>query len=133
MTPRRDAKWWGWGDPAVEPTLDDAALGVLRERIGELEPWPLAASIEDFGLPDAERLPTALTDAVGAENVFTGKEDRLRHATGCGYADLARLRKGSLEVAPDAVVMPPDTEALRRVLDVCATESIAIVPYGGGT
>lgn len=30
MTPRRDAKWWGWGDPAVEPKLDDEALGVLR-------------------------------------------------------------------------------------------------------
>ncbi len=133
MTPRRDAKWWGWGDPAIEPGLDGEALAVLRERIGELEAWPLAASIEDFALPVAEALPSALSDAVGVENVFTAKEDRLRHSTGCGYVDLARLRNGALEAAPDAVVMPPDAESLRRVLDVCAAEGVAVVPYGGGT
>ena len=131
--PRRDSKWWGWGDPGIEPELDGVALGVLRERIGELEPWPLAAAIDDFALPAAEPLPAALTDAVGTANVFTAKEDRLRHATGCGYADLARLRNGRLEAAPDAVVMPPDAGSLRRVLDVCSREGVAIVPFGGGT
>jgi alkyldihydroxyacetonephosphate synthase len=133
MTPRRDAKWWGWGDPAVEPSLDAEALGVLRERIGELEPWPLARAIEEFELPEAEALPQALVDAAGEANVFTSDEDRVRHAAGCGYADLARLRNGALEGAPDAVVMPPDAEALRRVIDVCAAEGVAIVPFGGGT
>jgi hypothetical protein len=76
--PRRDAKWWGWGDPAVEPGLDDAALGVLRERIGELEAWPLARSLEGFELPAAEALPQALIEAVGEENVLGDDEDRLR-------------------------------------------------------
>ena len=133
MTPRRDTNWWGWGDPAVDAELDEAAREVLRERIGKLEAWPLAAGIEDFALPDAQPLPTALSDAVGAENVFTGKEDRLRHATGCGYADLARLRNGALEAAPDAVVVPEDAEALRRAIEVCAREGVAVVPFGGGT
>jgi len=133
MTPRRDAKWWGWGDPTVEPSLDDEALGVLRERIGELQPWPLARTLEDFELPPAETLPRALVDAVGEGNVFTADEDRLRHATGRGYADLARLRNGALAAAPDAVMMPSDAEALRRVIAVCAAEGIAIVPFGGGT
>jgi alkyldihydroxyacetonephosphate synthase len=131
--PRRDSKWWGWGDPRVSPELDGQALGVLRERIGELEPWPLAAELEGFALPPAQSLPAALSDAVGPENVFTAKEDRLRHASGRGYADLARMRSGALEAAPDAVVMPADAEALRRVLDVCAAEGIAVVPFGGGT
>jgi alkyldihydroxyacetonephosphate synthase len=133
MTPRRDAKWWGWGDPSVEPSLDAEALAVLRERIGELEPWPLARAIEEFELPEAEALPQALVDAVGEANVSTSGEDRVRHAAGCGYADLARLRNGVLDGAPDAVVMPPNAEALRRVIDVCAAEGIAIVPFGGGT
>ncbi len=132
-SPRRDAKWWGWGDPAVEPTLDDEALAVLRERIGELEPWPLARDLEGFELPTAEALPRALIEAVGEGNVFTDAEDRLRHATGRGYADLARLRNGAPGAAPDAVVMPPDVEALRRAIDVCAAEDVAIVPFGGGT
>jgi alkyldihydroxyacetonephosphate synthase len=131
--PRRDVKWWGWGDPAVAPALDAEALAVLRERIGEIEPWPLARSLEDFELPAAQALPQELIDAVGEANVFTDAEDRLRHASGRGYADLARMRAGRLEAAPDAVLMPQDAEALRRALDLCAAEGIAVVPFGGGT
>ncbi|HET9198305.1 MAG TPA: FAD-binding oxidoreductase [Solirubrobacterales bacterium] len=131
--PRRDAKWWGWGDPAIEPALDAEAFGVLRERIGELEPWPLARGLEEIELPPSQALPQALVEAVGEENVFRGEEDRLRHATGRGYVDLARLRSAALESAPDAVVMPPDVEALRRTLEIAAREGVAVVPFGGGT
>jgi alkyldihydroxyacetonephosphate synthase len=131
--PRRDTNWWGWGDPSISPELDAPALAVLRERIGDLEPWPLARSLEDFELPIAEQLPVALTEAVGAEAIFASNEDRLRHSTGRGYVDLARMRSGGVEAAPDAVVVPADAAALRRVLDVCASEGIAVVPFGGGT
>jgi alkyldihydroxyacetonephosphate synthase len=131
--PRRDANWWGWGDPNEQPRLDDAALGVLRERIGELEPWPLAHEIGDFELPAAQELPAPVLETVGAANVYAGVEDRLRHAAGKGYADLARLRNGRLDAAPDAVVVPADTAALRRLLDACAAAGVAVVPFGGGT
>src|ERR1044072_8522630 len=131
--PRRDSKWWGGGDPATLPELDDAALATLRERVGELRPSPLETDLENFELPEPAALPVALSEAVGAEAVFTSTEDRVRHATGCGYADLARLRAGRLDAAPDAVVLPADAEALRRALDVCAGEGIAVVPFGGGT
>jgi len=133
MPPRRNSSWWGWGDPAISPELDAEALAVLRERIGELEPWPLARRLEDFALPEAEPLPAALADAVGSEAIFTAHEDRLRHARGSGYADLARMRGGGLDAAPDAVVMPADADALRRVLEICAAKGIAVVPFGGGT
>jgi alkyldihydroxyacetonephosphate synthase len=133
MKPRRDAKWWGWGDPAIEPEVDGEALGVLRERIGELEPWPLARDLGEIELPPSQPLPGPLVEAVGEENVFHGEEDRLRHSVGRGYVDLAKLRNGALEAAPDAVVMPPDAEALRRVIEVAAQEGVAIVPFGGGT
>jgi alkyldihydroxyacetonephosphate synthase len=132
--PRRDSKWWGWGDPSIAPELDAEALATLRERIGELEPAPRAVvSPADFSLPAAAPLPAALTEAVGEENVFASTEDRLRHATGCGYVDLARLRSGQLEAAPDAVLLPADAEQVERVLQVCAAEGIAVVPFGGGT
>jgi alkyldihydroxyacetonephosphate synthase len=130
---RRDSKWWGWGDPGIEPELDSAALATLRERVGELEPWPPAAGLDRFELPEAESLPPSLVDAVGEANVFTSTEDRVRHATGCGYVDLARLRGGRLDAAPDAVLLPPDAGTARRVLEICAAEGIAVVPYGGGT
>jgi alkyldihydroxyacetonephosphate synthase len=131
--PRRDTNWWGWGDPMRRTELDATALGVLSERIGELEPWPLAARIEDFALPAARPLPPAVVDAVGAAAVFDSREDRLRHATGSGYVDLARLRSGRLAEAPDAVLVPGDAAAVGRLIDACAAHDVAVVPYGGGT
>ncbi len=131
--PRRDSKWWGWGEPDNLPALDPPALATLRERIGELEAVPRAAEPEGFELPPAEPLPGALVEAVGGESVFSGQEDRLRHATGRGYADLARLRSGRLAEAPDAVLVPADAEAVKRVLVLCETERVAVVPFGGGT
>ena len=100
--PRRDSKWWGWGDPETLPELDGEALATLRDRIGELTPAPRAAALEDFELPPAEPLPPALLEAAGEESVFASLEDRVRHAAGSGYADLARLRSGALDSAPDA-------------------------------
>src|SRR4051794_17840896 len=133
VNPRRDSNWWGWGDPAIAPELDAEALGVLRERIGELEPWPLARQLGEFELPAAQALPAVVADVVGTSAIFTSDEDRLRHASGRGYADLARMRGGRLDAAPDAVVMPADAAALKRLLEVCAAEGVAVVPFGGGT
>jgi len=131
--PRRDSKWWGWGDPAVTPELDGPALETLRERIGELRPASTLPQLAGFDLPPAQELPRALVEAVGEENVFTNSEDRLRHATGRGYVDLARLRSGHLDAAPDAVLLPADAAEVKRVLELCATEGVAVVPFGGGT
>jgi alkyldihydroxyacetonephosphate synthase len=131
--PRRDTNWWGWGDPMRRTELDATALGVLRERIGELEPWPLKARIEDFDLPAARPLPAGVGEAVGADAVFDSQEDRLRHACGRSYVDLARLRSGRLEDAPDAVVVPADAAAVGRLIDACAANDVAVVPFGGGT
>jgi alkyldihydroxyacetonephosphate synthase len=131
--PRRDSKWWGWGDPAVAPELDGEAIATLRERIGELAPSAPTMQLESFELPEPAPLPRALTEAVGEGRVFSSPEDRVRHATGCGYVDLIRLRSGGLEAAPDAVLLPANADAVRRVLQICAAEGIAVVPYGGGT
>jgi alkyldihydroxyacetonephosphate synthase len=131
--PRRDTNWWGWGDPMRHTELDATALGVLGERIGELEPWPLEARIDDFKLPPARPLPRAVVDAVGEAAVFDSKEDRLRHARGSGYVDLARMRSGWLADAPDAVVVPADAAAVGRLIDACAAHGVAVVPFGGGT
>ncbi len=131
--PRRDSKWWGWGEPGNVPELDGAALETLRERVGELRVSPRAAELEAFELPSPQPLPRAVFDAVGEENVFAGVEDRVRHATGRGYADLVRLRSGRLEAAPDAVLLPADAAAVQRVLHACHGKGVAVVPFGGGT
>jgi alkyldihydroxyacetonephosphate synthase len=131
--PRRDSKWWGWGDPAIEPEIAAGALAVLREEIGELEPSPRPGSPEEVELPPARPLPATVTAAVGEEWVFDGAEDRLRHAAGRGYADLARLRSGRLEAAPDAVVLPAGAAQAQALLEACSEAGVAVVPFGGGT
>ena len=133
IEPRRDSKWRGWGDPGISPELDGEARAALGEWIGDLTPSPSSAELGELTLPAPERLPDTLVDAVGAEAVFTSSEDRARHAAGRGYADLVQLRSGRLEAAPDAVLLPADAAAVRRALEVCAAEGIAVVPFGGGT
>jgi alkyldihydroxyacetonephosphate synthase len=108
-------------------------MATLRERVGELRPAARATDLGDFKLPAAQPLPQALVDAVGEENVYTGDEDRLRHATGCGYIDLVRLRSGGLDAAPDAVLLPADPAAVQRVVSLCGDLRVAVVPFGGGT
>jgi alkyldihydroxyacetonephosphate synthase len=132
-SPRRDSKWWGWGDPSISPELDQAARAVLIERVGELTPSPRASSLDGFELPPPEPLPAAVIEAVGEDAVFTSTEDRVRHAAGRGYADLARLRSGRLDAAPDAVLLPDGAERVEPVLAACAAEGVAVVPFGGGT
>lgn len=130
---RRDSKWWGWGDPSRQPEIDAKSLALLYAELGELQEWPRPDSADALELPAPQTVPAAIAAAVGEGNVLAGHEDRVRHAVGRGYVDLARLRGGGLEGAPDAIVLPGDASELARVLEVCAREGIAVVPFGGGT
>jgi len=100
--PRRDTKWWGWGDPAHEASLDAKSLGLLSEQLGELRPWERPRSVEELRLPEAEALPDGIAAALGEASVFSGHEDRVRHSAGSGYVDLARPRPGGSPRAPRA-------------------------------
>jgi alkyldihydroxyacetonephosphate synthase len=130
--PRRDTKWWGWGRRSSSGGLGEGAEKMLVGLFGPLERQSPPA-MSDVRLPAAEPLPGAIEEAVGRDRVFSGEEDRLRHAAGQGYADLVRKRSGRLDAAPDAVVVPADAAQLRRLLDACAAERVAVVPFGGGT
>ncbi len=105
---------------------------MLEEVVG-----PPAATervqLEEVGLPEPQRLPEALEAALGPHAILTGREHRIRRATGQGYPDLIRLRTGRLEGAPDAVVLPGTPEEVLRALEVCTAERVAVVPFGGGT
>jgi alkyldihydroxyacetonephosphate synthase len=125
-------KWWGWGDPARRSELGAEALAMLRSELGEAEPAP-RAPLEQVTLPAPEHLPEAIAQVVGQQAVLADREARLRRAAGRGYPDLIRLREGRLDRAPDAVVQPATVAEVDRVLEICASEGIAVVPFGGGT
>jgi alkyldihydroxyacetonephosphate synthase len=105
---------------------------MLAAQLGETDPSP-PVELADVSLRPPAALPEQLVGAVGAEGVRTQNEDRLRHAAGMSYPDLVRLRSGRLEDAPDAVVVPADRGQVAAVLEACAREGVAVVPFGGGT
>ena len=134
-------RFWGWGTDAAaagHDALPPHAPGWLAERLdGPLPATPRAARrVQDVRLPpsalggDARR---ALEAAVGEGAVRTDQVARVLHAAGKSYPDLLRLRAGEPDGAPDAVVLPADHGQVRAVLEACAREGVAVVPFGGGT
>jgi alkyldihydroxyacetonephosphate synthase len=128
--------WYGWGDPAEAVTLPPAILDLLKQGLGVTHPGTPAPAIEDVGLPEP-RLTNAARErlelVVGPRHVATDAEARVRHTRGQSTPDLLRLRNGEADDAPDAVVLPATHDEVQRLLEVCAEERIAVVPFGGGT
>lgn len=133
MEPRRDNRWWGWGDPDEAADLGVAGERMLGERGIDAGGDGRPPGISEVIIPAAVRLPDAVLRTAGDANVFTSDEDRIRHANGQNYLDLLARRSGRLEHAPDAVIVPPDATAIGPILEACAGAGVAVVPFGGGS
>jgi alkyldihydroxyacetonephosphate synthase len=83
--------------------------------------------LEDVSLPEP-RLPDALRSLA-----LTDREERVLHAAGKSYPDLIRIRSGDGSGAPDGVLYPESHDEVLRLLELCASEGVAVVPFGGGT
>jgi len=125
--------WTSWAD--TRPSLPPAARAVLQRELGALTPAKAAPLAQARLAPS--RLQPAVTarleNAVGNDGVRTDDETRAWHAGGQAYGDLVRRRHGDASAAPDAVVVPGDEDAVAAVLRICSEESVAVVPWGGGT
>ena len=84
--------------------------------------------------PPAEPLPRGADRGGRRGRTSSARaEDRVRHATGCGYTDLARLRAGGSRRRPTRSCCPPTPTRCGGCSTVCAAEGVAVVPFGGGT
>ncbi len=129
-------RWWGWGDPAHSPALNARTLELLRETVGVSDAPRPPVALEAVRLPRTRLdgdVRAALEAIVGAGAVKDDHFERVAHAAGKGYVDLVRMRAGEPAGAPDAIVLPDGHEQLRAVLELCASRSLAVVPFGGGT
>jgi alkyldihydroxyacetonephosphate synthase len=129
-------RWWGWGDPGHPAGLSPQSLAFLARSVGIVETPRPPVALGAVELPPCALDEDALAElrsVAGAQDVRTDRLERVLHAAGRGYPDLVRLRSGELEGAPDAVVHPGSREQLRALLEHCASSSIAVVPFGGGT
>ncbi len=119
-------RWNGWGDDAIEFTLNPDALAFLAQRIGAGTPVADATLEQAIaGIPDS-RLPVhPLVD--------TNAETRLRNGLGQSLPDWLKLRHGKTGPLPDGVAFPETTSDVRALLDYAGQCGAAVIPYGGGT
>jgi alkyldihydroxyacetonephosphate synthase len=129
-------KWNAWGDPAAAKPLSDGIRTLLEQALG-VDGAPSAALAADqvrlrpSALSDAEQ--DALVAIVGEANCISDDYGRLLRAGGKSTLDLLRRKDSGVQDAPDAVLLPADEDAVAEVLRFCAKQSIAVVPFGGGT
>ena len=128
----RAMKWWGWGAPEKRLEIGAGAQAMLRDELGPSEPAE-RVELEAVRMPPARPLPERVLRVAGDPGVLTGHADRVLRAGGKGYPDLIRARTGELPAAPDGVVQPRSTEQVGALLEACAREGVAVVPFGGGT
>ncbi len=129
-------RWWGWGDPLHPQGLPAHALSFLGETVGLVARPSPPVALEHVELEPSSISSNALAslrEILGAAHVRDDHSDRVLHAAGKGYPDLVRLRAGRPLGGPDAVLYPSSREQLRALLSMCARESLAVVPFGGGT
>ncbi|MCW2700354.1 MAG: FAD/FMN-containing dehydrogenase [Blastococcus sp.] len=131
-----DADGQAGGGADLEAAVPRTARRYLAKELGwSPRPTPPVA-VADIRLGPSrltEEARTALVDLLGAENVHTDRESRLRRAGGKSYLDLLRRREGDASDAPDAVVAPGTTEETAALLSACSELGVVVVPFGGGT
>ncbi|MDT5082554.1 MAG: alkyldihydroxyacetonephosphate synthase [Mycobacterium sp.] len=129
-------KWNAWGDPAAAKPLSDGIRALLTQALG-VEPTAGAelqsteVRLRPSALSDANR--AAFSDLVGPTHCVSDDEGRLLRAGGKSTPDLLRRKDTGVQDAPDAVLLPGSEDEVAGVLRYCAQQSIAVVPFGGGT
>ncbi|WP_436699628.1 FAD-binding oxidoreductase [Nocardioides sp. BYT-33-1] len=131
-TPAPTRSWWGWG--TEESRLSPGETADLVARVAGLLP---GHDLTDHAVPDPRGLgvapprvapPAALAALCSADPV-----DRLAHARGKAFRDVARNLLGDIAHVPDLVVRPRAEQDVVDVLDWCTTTGTPVVPYGGGS
>jgi len=125
-------KHWGWGFEDQQPTREGvegiarAVTDRLGFEVGEIEePVPLdAVELRDSRLRAPKRLAEIFSD---------DRYDRIAHSLGKAYRDVVRGFRGEFPNPPDLVAYPESVEDVDFVLNFCADERAAAIPFGGGT
>ncbi|HVT64358.1 MAG TPA: FAD-binding oxidoreductase [Mycobacteriales bacterium] len=124
---------WGWGrQRSDEPSATDlAALAPLAEgMLGHKIETPLTAA----PLPPlpGDRVTGRLTDNL-AQIASSDPHDRARHSLGRSYRDVVRAIAGRYDHVVDCVLRPRSETQITAALEWCADNTVAVVPFGGGT
>jgi alkyldihydroxyacetonephosphate synthase len=125
-------KHWGWGAESRQPSRADleAMAPMVRERLGfDAQPAEDPVPLEAVELPAPRITPPDELVAICADDPHA----RASHALGKATRDVFRGLRGEFESPPDVVARPRDEAEVEAVLEWCAGEGLAAIPYGGGT
>jgi alkyldihydroxyacetonephosphate synthase len=128
----RRYKHWGWGyeDEQPSPTqLRETAAG-LASHLG----MSLSEVEDPVRLEAIELTPPRVAAPAGLAAICTSDDHaRASHALGSSYSDVVRGFRGRFDHPPDFVARPRDETEVERLLEWCAKQTVAAIPYGGGT
>jgi alkyldihydroxyacetonephosphate synthase len=129
----RRHKHWGWGHEDQQPSPADvrAGAGALATHLG----IALDGEVEQPVALEAVTLDPPRVVAPPSLQSFCAADAHARacHALGKSYSDVVRGFRGRFDHPPDFVARPREEGDLERVLEWCAAERVAAIPFGGGT
>jgi alkyldihydroxyacetonephosphate synthase len=132
VTSGRRRKFWGWGYEDQQPPHEEvveAAAGIRAHLGFGAEDVERPVALEDLELPSPRLAPPDSLSEICASDTY----ERAAHAYGRSYRDLVRAFRGRFDHPPDVVAHPADERELEAVLQWCAEEGAAAIPFGGGT
>ena len=127
----RERSIWAWGWRSKFP--DDGARAGMVQLARALVP---SAQPALRPLPELEpNVPAPAVAVPPALEAFASQapRDRAMRSRGRAFPDLVAGFAGDYAGAPDLVARPRDDAEVARVLEVCAEQGWAVVPFGGGT
>ncbi|MCH8498746.1 MAG: FAD-binding oxidoreductase [Marinobacter sp.] len=119
-------RWNGWGDDQFNLELPPNGKQFLADLIGTTAPLQDVSLADVMSKVPASRLPDHPL-------ITTDAETRIRHARGQSLPDWLAMRSGDFGLFPDGVAFPETDEQVRELLDFAISNTIHVIPYGGGT
>jgi alkyldihydroxyacetonephosphate synthase len=132
MADDRGLSFWAWGYEDRLP--DDEERRELAARIEGMLGFPERPIMEYPSLEEID-LPEPRVEVPPALSAFatTDRAARASHTYGKAYRDLVRGFHGDFSSAPDVVATPRQEADIEAVIEWATRETVAVVPYGGGT
>jgi alkyldihydroxyacetonephosphate synthase len=128
----RRRKHWGWGYEDQQPSGDQVE-GIARavtDRLGfEVDEIEEPVPLDAVELAKSRLKPPGPLSGIFSADPY----DRIAHSLGKAYRDVVRGFRGEFPSPPDLVAYPESPEDVDIVLNFCADEKAAAIPFGGGT
>ena len=126
----RKRKFWGWGyeDQILTPTEEQAIANRILKHFGTSAALSIPEA-DDIDLIEPRVFPPSTLESIVTHDHL----ERLNHSYGKSFPDLARALLRRFPNPPDLVAFPESRKDVVRILDWANDNSIAVIPYGGGS